>query len=39
MLRLVLEALITATWLKVREVDYRRPLNRSQTVYERRKLN
>ena len=35
MFRKLLEALVTATMLKIREVDYRRPFHRSQTVIER----
>jgi len=35
MLKRLLEALITATLLKVREVDYRRPYVRSVAVIER----
>jgi hypothetical protein len=32
MFRKLLEVLVTSTLLKIREVDYRRPFHRSQTV-------
>ena len=35
MFRKLVEAIVTAAVLKIREVDYRRPFHRSQTVIER----
>ena len=35
MFRKLVEVIVTATVLKIREVDYRKPFQRSQTIIER----